>query len=353
MNPNTLDLMLADMAKAPELFRPTLFWSNAMKPILADLKRHGVTQFRSHMSALDMYVPTYIKREYLLNREATDQAIQQLAASNPDLARLFLGHLNGSVEAKRDWEIFCAADSHQPPAFDQVFESAAGCPVEQHHFSGKSFGFAMLRYLKCLAFLKKHVDTKPITNVLEIGGGFGSLGEIFLRSHSKKYFYLNIDIPPTAYISSWYLETLFGPNAVATYDQTRDQGTIDIEWLRANEFRAAVICPWQLPKVKGNFQLFANSSSFQEMEPEVVANYAKHLDGLVSHYLLLKNSRHGKPSAQSETDVGVKQQTTRDHYIQYFSGFDVVALNADIFGETTEQGFESEVMVFRRKGLAP
>ncbi len=205
----------------------------------------------------------------------------------------------------------------------------------------------MLRYLKCLVFLKKKVDSRCIENVLEIGGGFGTLGEIFLKSPNRDYFYLNVDIPPLAAVATHYLQQVFGPDRVADYLQTRDMAVIDIEELQAKNIQAAVICPWQLPRVQGRFQLFVNTSSFQEMEPEVVGNYVAHLDRLVTHYFLLRNSRYGKKVAVNETDIGVKEQVKQEHYKELFAPYTFVALDARVFGQTTTGGFASEVMIFR------
>ncbi len=349
MDDTLLEAMLADVPKAPELFKPTQFWAQGMMPILRDLKQQGFHNFRAHRSALDMYVPIYGAVDYFVDRAPMDKLIDQFAVQMPDLAEMWRNKINGHDLAKRDYEILLAADPGGAPEFDRVFESLVGEPVENHIFDGRTFSCAMLRYLKCLAFLKKQVDTQPIRNVLEIGGGYGSLGEIFLRSGSRNYFYVDVDIPPTAAVSTYYLQAAFGRDKVAHYLQTRDLQPIRVEQLRANGFKAAVLCPWQLPYLEGDFDLFVNATSFQEMEPEVVKNYAVHVSRLTKGYILLKNSRHGKVTATDEKAVGVRQPTTREHYLSYFNQFAVKAIEASVFGQVYENGFESEVIVFERK----
>ncbi len=68
----------------------------------------------------------------------------------------------------------------------------------------------MLNYLKGLAFLKKTVGTSSIRRVLEIGGGYGTLGEIFLKSDYDNSVYIDVDIPPAAYVATRYLQKVFG-----------------------------------------------------------------------------------------------------------------------------------------------
>ncbi|CAM2008221.1 putative sugar O-methyltransferase [Acanthopleuribacter pedis] len=349
MDDTLLEAMLADVPKAPELFKPTQFWAQGMMPILRDLKQQGYHNFRRQRGALDMFVPIYGSVDYYLDRAAMDGLIDDFGKKMPELAELWRDRINGHEQARRDYELVIAADLDRAPAFDRMFESVVGEPVEQFVFDGRTYSCAMLRYLKCLAFLKKKVDTEPIRNVLEIGGGYGSLGEIFMRSPSRDYFYVNVDIPPTAAVSTYYLQAAFGRSKVANYLQTRDLAPIRVEQLRANGFRAAVICPWQLPALVGDFELFVNATSFQEMEPEVVKNYATEVTRLTSHTILLKNSRYGKVTAETDTAVGVRKRTTREHYLSYFNQYAVKAIESAVFGQVYDNGFESEVIIFERK----
>ena len=84
------------------------------------------------------------------------------------------------------------------------------------------------------------------------------------------------------------------------------------------------------------------------MEPDVVANYAKHVNRLVKNYILLRNQRHGKQIASKAGDFGVLEPVTREHYLEFFSDFDLVGVDSKTFGEE-KNGFASEVMVLRRQ----
>ncbi len=341
-----LAAMLEDVHKAPALFQPTQFWRAGIPPILTDLEQKGLETFRSHPSALSMYVPTYMDQGYRANRLAFDGLLAKLGENNPDLANLWHAKLSGFTDAERDYQLFLAADHPGAPELQSFAEDGFGMPLEQFQFEGRNYGCCLLRYLKCLAFLKKTVATDHIESVLEIGGGFGSLGEILLKSQSKDYFYLDVDIPPLAAVATAYLQAVFGAEKVADYGQTRQQSSIDIDQLKAQGYRAAVICPWQLPALKGRFQLFVNTSSFQEMEPEVVSNYAHHISQLLDGHMLLRNSRHGKVIAKHDGDIGVHQQTRQEDYLTIFNDYQLLAKDAVLFGHTTPGGFSSEVLIF-------
>jgi len=117
-----------------------------------------------------------------------------------------------------------------------------------------------------LVLLKKTVDTSSLQTALEIGGGFGTVGEI-LNGARPDAFYADVDIPPVAAIATWYLEQVLGEDRVLGYEQTRDWDRIDLAEI-ARSHRAVVLRPWQLPHVEGQVDLFMNFVSFQEMEPQ-------------------------------------------------------------------------------------
>ncbi|MEA1922170.1 MAG: putative sugar O-methyltransferase [Pseudomonadota bacterium] len=310
--------MLRDMESAPEAHQPTNFWSKLFPSIVTEVEEFGLLNFRRHHSALNFYVPAY----------AGDGGSQQLANYDYLTFRRFDNPCNR-------------------PKLDSVCESQVGNPLQQFEFSGNLYSRSFLNYLRGLVYLKSLVDTDTITSVLEIGGGYGTLGEIFLKSDFDRYFYVNVDIPPLAYISTRYLEEVFGKENVAGYDVTKEMDVIDVAEM-SKRYKAMVLCSWQLPRLQGVFDLFVNYISFQEMEPDVVENYAKHVNRLVKNYILLRNQRYGKQVANKVGDFGVLEPVTREHYLKFFSGFDLVGVDSKTFGEE-KGGFASEVMVLNRQ----
>lgn len=341
-----LKAMLDDMNQAPAIYQPTRFWAACVPHILEDIEKQGVECFRSHKSGLAYYVPSYASLEYLAKKAAYEAEFARLSKADANLGRLWRAEVNGQTEALMDYRIVAAADNGKAPELMHLSQSTVGAPAEAFQIEGKIFGAAFLRYMKCLAFLKKTVAAHRIRKVLEIGGGYGVLGEI-LGKQERPYFYMNVDIPPVAYIATWYLRQVFGDDAVLDYQQARDLDQIDPSELQKKGYKAAILCPWQLEKVTGSFEMFFNSASFQEMEPEVVANYAKEVTRLTSHFLVLKNSRHGKQLA-SEGHIGVEKPTKREDYLSFFEGFKLVGSDAATFGIQSDTGFVSEVMIFSR-----
>jgi putative sugar O-methyltransferase len=219
---------------------------------------------------------------------------------------------------------------------------------DRYEIGGLHFTKPMLNYLKGLAFFRRACPQERLGSVLEIGGGYGSLGEILLKSDTEVR-YVNVDIPPVAAVSSYYLSQLFGKDAVMSYSTSRELLEIELGVLLAT-CRIAVCTPWQLPKIRGTVDLFVNYVSFQEMEPHVVENYVHQVTPLINRYALIRNSVTGKKKASVAGSLGVRRRTTLEMIIEYFDDFEVIDRDSLAFGEENRSGsFKSEVVLLRRR----
>lgn len=285
--------MLEDMQKADSLYLPTDFWSVCCKRITDEIHKKGLSEFKSHRSANQYYVPLYAKPYYLQNKDIIDALADWLdklpyRKAGTDLTNFMRGWTN----AFNDYRVCRAADTEIPPDISMVSESLTGGPSENFIFEKKNHSHSLLNYLRGLVFLKRSAKPESLEKVLEIGGGFGTLGEILLKS-SDRSFYVDIDLPPVAAVSTYYLKEIFGDRAVLDYSQTRGMNALDIDEF-SGQYRAIVLCPWQFTNLEGKFDLFTNFISFQEMEPDVVQNYIRLVQRHTPDYVLLRNLREGK-----------------------------------------------------------
>jgi putative sugar O-methyltransferase len=312
-----LHSMLTDMKLQSPLYQPTSFWKMGSKIVEWELCEQGVANFRSQKTSQRFFAPLYPA-------------------------------LQGELLARKDYEALHSHNIDAPPFTDKVSESRAGVPYEQFVFDGRSFSRSFLNYLLGLGFLKKHVDTTMVKTVLEIGGGFGTLGEILLGDDRNGCFYMNLDIPPVAFVSSYYLQNVFGKDNVADYLDLKDQEVLDIEVLK-KQYKAINTCSWQIEKLTGKIDLFVNFISFQEMEPEVVNNYCLHVRRLEPSYVLLRNIKEGKRKKGSHSDTGVKTPILGDDYDTFLPEYELIATDSSIFGYTSPDGFHSELRLYQRK----
>jgi putative sugar O-methyltransferase len=339
-----LSNMLSDMEAAEDLYKPTNFWSSGLPDLIKDIEKLGVENFRSHPSAAFFYVPVYASN----TMRKWGNFLVPLANYLPSRkkARL-LRRLSRSDRAWLDYRIFKATSVKGGIALDGVSESDVG-GGERFAFDRKSYSRSMLNYLRALNLYKREAESANLSSILEIGGGYGTLGEILLKSNPDG-FYVNVDIPPVAAVSTYYLQQVFGKENVLTYTESRDLDVIDLDVLKAR-YKAVVLCPWQLPKLIGTVDLFANFMSFQEMEPDVVSNYINYVQPLVSGHVLVRNSALGKKTAKNLGDVGVIEQVKSAFIRDAFDAFECVASDAFVYGEENETGsYQSEVSVLRRR----
>ena len=345
---STLDLMLADLTEQDSLHQPTSFWQHASLAITDEFRNHGVEKFRSLRGPLAFFVPTYGPPGNSFSAELVEEVWETVGNHFPEGSKQKLTMhqlLWGEQHALGDFRTYLAADEQEkPPILSRCSESDAGKPIEQFTFDGRKFSRSMLNYMLAIVFLKKHVDTSNISNVLEVGGGFGSLGEILASDPKNRYMYIDIDIPPTAAAASYYLKQIFGERLLE-YPQSRGQRLIELD----GTFDAAVLCPWQLPTLEGSFDLFVNAISFQEMEPTVVRFYLDHVDRLGTKLVLLRNLREGKQKKSSASAVGVEEPVLGKDYDSFLPGYDLVAENTVPFGYRTVDGFHSELRLYQRR----
>jgi len=335
-------LMHTDLLSAPDLMRPTPFWEAASKDLASDLAGEGVRRFRASGNPLRFFVPTYGAPGSGIPKVDTSRIIESSGLEGKSL--LSLEHwLGGAAAATADYRVFLAADSNLVgPDLSGVSESEVGDPVEHFEFDGRKFSRSFLNYLHGLVFLKKCLGETGIRTVLEIGGGFGTLGEILYQCGG--FSYIDVDIPPTAAVATYYLHQATAKNVV-DYRETRDR----TELVPPPAGKAMVLCPWQLPKLIGSVDLFWNFISFQEMEPPVVQYYLDHCRRLEAKYVLLRNLREGKQRRAPGSLIGVDQPILGSDYDTFLPDYDLVATNVFPFGHRTIDGFHSELRLYARK----
>jgi len=126
--------------------------------------------------------------------------------------------------------------------------------------------------------------------------------------HDRGARYVALNIPPLCTVASYNLRELFG-DRVTVYDERYGD--------RLDADRSAVLPNWRIDDVEGPFDVFMNSFSFQEMEPEVVAHYADKVVAKDVEFVVSLNSRHGKPTADKH-EIGVREQVTSSRVVQLF-----------------------------------
>ncbi|PLA74888.1 putative sugar O-methyltransferase [Hydrogenovibrio sp. SC-1] len=341
--------LLAVMQQNNVLYRPSAFWAEASLELVKEFEANGIENFRRLMASLLFFVPTYGFPGNALSEEIVQQletALEQVNASEKQ-QEIVSQFTSGYVAALADYRVFMATNGPRPSIEGCVdlrsfSESQVGNPVEQFEFDNHFYSRSALNYLLGLSFLQQYVPLHTINTVLEIGGGFGTLGEIVLKTFNSAQ-YIDVDIPPTSMVSEYYLQKVFGADQVSTYEDTATLTDIAVNSLQ----KASVLNSWQIEQLSGDVDLFVNFISFQEMEPEIVQNYLAHVKRLNAKWLLLRNMREGK-QLRSQHRFGVETPILTEDYIRMVGGYELVDSNVMPFGYKTVDHFHSEILLFKR-----
>lgn len=337
-----------DMQAQSELYRPTVFWDEAAARIVTELSAYGAGRLRSLPSSPYFFAPTYgIPGSFTIEQAESLRAWFRQQFPEDKKPQLALNQfVSGEMSALADYRVLLAADDPQRLPYLHTFsESSYGEPLEHFEFDGRRFSRSSLNYLLGLSLLKKHLRGDALRTVLEIGGGFGTLGEILSSAGIAELRYIDIDIPPMSFVAQSYLSEVVGKENVATYAQTRDEASIDISALPP----VSVLCSWQIERLRGQVDLFVNFISFQEMEPPVVRNYLGHVGRLGARWVLLRNIREGMIARRENDSFGVHTPLKSDDYPGMLPGYELVERNVLPFGYRTVDGFHSELLLLRRK----
>jgi putative sugar O-methyltransferase len=341
-----LDKSLMESENKPDFYKPTSFWREAAIKISEEIKISGVKNFRNLNSSLNFFVPNFGAPTNGFSDNEID-ALMLFARDDlklSDKASMTLGqYLSGFFHARSDYRVFMASDiKKKRPFLHEFTESRFGNPTQHFQFEGRNYSRSSLNYLLGLSMLKQHIDTDSIRTVLEIGGGFGTLGEILSQSGLTDFRYIDVDIPPIQYIAAEYLKSAVGNDCVLSYAATNGEN-LKI----SNLPKLTVLCSWQIEQLFGEVDLFVNFISFQEMEPFVVSNYLRHVDRLKSKWILLRNMREGKQKKTS-TSLGVEVPIFSEDYLNMLSNYRLIARNVHPFGYETIDNFHSELLLLER-----
>lgn len=330
------------------MYRPTAFWDSASEQITQELKAQGLPEFRRIPSALGYFVPNYSGAASGITAEQAQFLREMLRQRYPEAKKshLALEHfLSGTQAALADYRVLLASQADDRlPHLHRFSESSHGNPVEQFEWAGRRYSRSALNYLLGLCFLKRHLQGEVPRVVLEIGGGFGTLGEIWSKSGVTDWQYIDIDIPPTQSVADFYLKRVLGADRVTGFDEIAPGQEVPLSSLKP----AAVLCSWQIEQLVGQVDLFVNFISFQEMEPNVVRNYLHHVDRLQARWVLLRNLREGKQK-RKDGQVGVDAPIRTDDYLDMLRNYALIDRNVHPFGFQTVDGFHSELLLLKRR----
>ncbi len=319
-----LDLMNEDMEKAPALYKPTNYWEYKANFLLPALKEEGLRDFRRKAisvyasiggvdvlpkNLLDVYKSRILNNRILRSLPFWNRTLDSMNGVINKVAGLFPGYVEFLKKKPYRYALQVQKETGASPV-EQFEASLAGNPEYVFKVNGKNYTNNIFDYYLRYAYCCRFVNFKDVRVIVELGSGSCKLTEVVKKLHPHITFLL-FDISPQLYVGEQYLSTVF-PNDVVSYNKNRSLNTLpELEAGKIYLFGS-----WQFPMIeKFRFDLFFNLTSFQEMEPFVVANYLKFVNGN-AQYVYLHSKMDGKEVAVKEGEFGVMEPTKLVHFEQ-------------------------------------
>ena len=312
-----LETMMTDLSKVSELYKITNYWSYYEKKSIPEIKSLGLHDFRrrknsvlSAFGATDLLPSSQFQNESLTGKRKIIKLLMKMSPHKilKHLSRAYLG-LN-----YQDLTMFCyqlakfyGTNSMAKP-IENLEASLVGNPEDIFLINGKNYTTSLIYYYLMYAYCSKFVNFESINSFMEIGSGLGKQIEVIKKLHPHINFFI-FDIPPQLYVCEQYLSAIF-PDSVISYRETKDMNQIP-----KTSGKIFIFGNWKINEIENlNYDIFWNSASFQEMEPNVVSNYLNFVNKQTEKFAFLMERMIGKEVTNSKGGGGVLKQTTLEHY---------------------------------------
>lgn len=312
-----LEEMIADEKSAPEMFRATNFWEFYEKDFLPELKQQGLRSFRSRRnSVLENFFATSLRPEPhipVAGPAWLPESIRRTAG------RLRYGNVNETEEREELFRArFAEVNDRGRQAgvrlLSDISTSLAGCPEDVFSIDGRHYTFSTLYYYSQYVWAAGLTDFSKINTVVELGSGAGFFAEILKKLHPHLTILL-FDLAPQLYVCSSYLAKSLAAEFVGYRESKSFQRPCDVP-----QGKVAVFGAYRFPIITNDpVDLFWNSASFQEMEPNVVQNYLGYVRKS-SKMIYLREMTKGQLQSDRKGELGVLKKTGYSVYVNELKG---------------------------------
>jgi putative sugar O-methyltransferase len=350
-----LKLMNDDMKSSSSNYNPTNYWAYYEKVLMPELEQQGLRDFRRRRnSVLRSFGATDLIEKPLIDLRNSRLFYNKVMTSVPGYEPFLKGANNlasSLVRAVPDWKNsiqnkpyeFCKNLGIKLGAkpIESFTCSDIGNPEDRIEVDGRLYTNKMLYYYQRYAYAQKHINFDNVRVIAELGSGSGKSIEV-LKKLFPEITYVLFDISPQLYVCEQWLKEVF-PGEVVSYRDCRNMTSLE----NLEKGKIYIFGAWHFPLLKNyKLDLFWNCASFQEMEPDVVANYLSFVNDSAKDVFLLEKM-NGKEIAEEAGTKGVLHPVIIDHYKKGLSNFKIkdiqIALHPD--GNPMWNGYEESIWV--------
>lgn len=119
--------------------------------------------------------------------------------------------------------------------------------------------------------------------ILELGGGYGQFAYYILKK-TKKYTYIDFDLPETLTLASYFLSKAFPDKKNFFYGESKFNKIIE------KEYDLIFLPSWEIENLESNsFDLAINKNSLGEMNPKAAMNYLFHIHRTSNYFFSMNH----------------------------------------------------------------
>jgi len=337
-DPELLTLMLEDTRRASDIYKPTNYWAVYEKQFFPELQQQGLHNFRrrkfsilSRFGATDL-APVqfdFFKIRKLKKTSLPLSPLKCISFLNGLLNRMLHIKIPYSLKLKDLRRLAFQfvrlyGEKVGAKSINEFEASLAGNPEDIIEMGGKMYTMSMLYYYMRYVYCCKFINFDETKTWVELGSGSGKQVEVIKKLHPDLSF-LVFDIPPQLYVCHQYLSTVF-PDSVISYKETRDVNSIS----EPKKGKIFIFGNWKFPIIERlKTDLFWSAASFQEMEPDVAANYLKYVNN-VANFVFLQQNMSGKRIAAKKWEPAVLKQTKLEDYKAALTNFKLIDLSPSL-----------------------
>jgi len=341
-NLELLNQMMFDLKQADTLYQPTNYWAKYESKMLSELLNFGLKDFRrkppssifSSFGAIDTSLSPIMRidEEGKTSKEEKKAFIDFVSkyvqvdlfyTSVNDATKYFYEYVKEKFEKQNLDLDLCPTSSYGNPERGLIINDSL---------------WTMDHLQNCLLFLDslKYIEIGEGI-FFDLGSGLGRIPEIVGKLYPDKTIIV-CDIPPQLYVANQYLKSVFG-NRVVEYQE-------NIEWI---EGKIIILPTWLMPKWLEDIEIevFWNSASFCEMEPNIVGNYLELAKEGKTKYVCINALPNGAYLKKEQIDSGVIFPVTEDYY-KYFMEEDY-QLKAEYKSDYFLKNTDYKSYIFERK----
>ena len=291
INDHELSDMFTALEEGNPVFSPSKFWRSWSEKNVNQIKDFGIENFKQTTGT--NYFTWTVGNPF--NSHFTSAARHTRPADWPAILAAPFSY-EGSPHLKRMAKLVFPMltrmvwlyTRHRDPegVLDKVAEPLIGNPFKVYYkerLISQEVAYTALEYYAVREYFKP-THQQPIT-IGEIGAGGGRVAYFYLSLFPNAR-YVIVDIPPTLYVSQYYLSSVFTKKRI--FKARRFKAYADVK-AELEQSDIVFLLPHQIELLPDkSFDLFMNISSFQEMRMDTISAYLQNIDRLVKGYFYCK-----------------------------------------------------------------